>query len=64
MCRRKDGGGVVELVIVEIENDSAVPVALIGTFGEWVVRGDATEAAFLVAERKLGTDEGRAARRL
>src|SRR5690606_4179195 len=27
--------------------------------GEWTVLGDPTEAAFLVAERKLGTDVGR-----
>jgi magnesium-transporting ATPase (P-type) len=30
--------------------------------GEWVVQGDPTEAAFLVAERKLGTTEERARR--
>jgi calcium-translocating P-type ATPase len=30
--------------------------------GRWTVHGDPTEAAFLVAERKLGTTEGRAAR--
>ncbi|HYR24847.1 MAG TPA: HAD-IC family P-type ATPase, partial [Aquabacterium sp.] len=30
--------------------------------GDWVVHGDPTEAAFLVAERKLGVHEGRGAR--
>ncbi|HEX6127519.1 MAG TPA: cation-translocating P-type ATPase [Candidatus Limnocylindria bacterium] len=30
--------------------------------GRWIVHGDPTEAAFLVAERKLGTAEQRAAR--
>jgi calcium-translocating P-type ATPase len=30
--------------------------------GEWVVQGDPTEAAFLVAERKLGTTDERARR--
>ena len=30
--------------------------------GSWTVQGDPTEAAFLVAERKLGTVEGRRAR--
>jgi len=30
--------------------------------GRWTAHGDPTEAAFLVAERKLGTTEGRAAR--
>ncbi len=27
--------------------------------GQWVIQGDPTEAAFLVAERKLGTQDGR-----
>jgi Ca2+-transporting ATPase len=30
-----------------------------GAGGEWEIQGDATEAAFLVAERKLGVDERR-----
>ncbi len=30
--------------------------------GRWVIEGDPTDAAFLVAERKLGTHEARAAR--
>ena len=30
-----------------------------GTDGEWQIHGDATEAAFLVAERKLGVNERR-----
>ena len=38
---------------------TSVDAALLDQAGSWTVQGDPTEAAFLVAERKLGTTEQR-----
>ena len=50
----------VEAVLVggSLANDAS----LVESDGDWSIRGDPTEAAFLVAERKLGSTEQRLAR--
>jgi Ca2+-transporting ATPase len=51
-----------EVRVVLGSGSLANDAALAETDGRWTIRGDPTEAAFLVAERKLGTAEQRATR--
>ncbi len=56
-----DGPLRAEVTAVLVGGSLANDASLQHTDGEWVIQGDPTEAAFLVAERKLGVTEERAA---
>jgi Ca2+-transporting ATPase len=58
-----DGGGLAEQIVVlsggSLANNAGLRQA---SDGSWEIQGDPTEAAFLVAEKKLGLDERRSER--
>lgn len=60
--RLADGPLRDEVVVVLSGGSLANDASLHEDDGIWTIQGDPTEAAFLVAERKLGTAEGRMAR--
>ena len=54
-------GAVAEAAVVLSGGSLASNAVLREEGGEWQIQGDPTEAAFLVAERKLGSDLRRSA---
>jgi magnesium-transporting ATPase (P-type) len=56
------GAAMEEVAAVLLGGSLANDAVLVAVDGEWTIQGDPTEAAFLVAERKLGITEERLAR--